>query len=147
MIATPQLGLFEPEPTVSDVVAHTISTPNPERWADSKARVAEIVKRRRELSKAAEVMPARSPEAQELVEASFQKSQAAARQAWGSKPKVCEICGRTKAADRVTIHLHHWSYEPEDWTDVIPLCGSCHQQVHRGEVIEPRTGRFYARRA
>jgi hypothetical protein len=38
--------------------------------------------------------------------------------------RVCEICD--KAADQ----YHHWSYEPEHWLDVIPLCLQCHVEIH-----------------
>jgi hypothetical protein len=51
----------------------------------------------------------------------------------GDLPKVktlsCSKCGR-KAQ-----HYHHWSYAPEHWLDVIPLCVPCHKTVH-AEVIE-----------
>ncbi len=28
---------------------------------------------------------------------------------------------------------HHWSYAPEHWLDVIPVCNACHKKIH--EVI------------
>lgn len=31
--------------------------------------------------------------------------------------------------DRATDY-HHWSYLPEHWLDVIPLCRSCHKKLH-----------------
>ena len=29
------------------------------------------------------------------------------------------------------VELHHESYEPEHWLDVVPLCVSCHKKRHR----------------
>ena len=38
--------------------------------------------------------------------------------------RTCVLCG-SKA------HVyHHWSYAEEDWFNVTPLCGSCHQVHH-----------------
>ena len=37
----------------------------------------------------------------------------------------CVDCG-AQAMD-----LHHHSYEPEHWLDVVPLCRSCHQKRHQ----------------
>lgn len=31
---------------------------------------------------------------------------------------------------------HHWSYEQEHWLDVIPLCRSCHDKLHRMNKVE-----------
>ena len=46
--------------------------------------------------------------------------------------KVCVICGRNR--NQTSIHLHHLSYDAE-WckepdSDLIPLCGDHHLQVH-----------------
>lgn len=30
---------------------------------------------------------------------------------------------------------HHWSYKPEHWLSLIPLCTSHHRQVHTGRVV------------
>lgn len=38
---------------------------------------------------------------------------------------VCEHCGFTGK-----INAHHWSYEKENWLDVIWLCYKCHRNVH-----------------
>lgn len=63
------------------------------------------------------------------------------------RPTACEACGacsvRSGRLRLFTVVLHHWSYEPENWTDTIPLCRSCHMSVHRGRIPEPRTGRIY----
>lgn len=32
--------------------------------------------------------------------------------------------------DKSAKEYHHWSYEPEHWLDVIPLCRSCHRLIH-----------------
>lgn len=40
------------------------------------------------------------------------------------KSCTCQICG--KQAEE----YHHWSYEPEHWLDVIPLCQPCHTKLH-----------------
>ena len=53
-------------------------------------------------------------------------------------PTTCEACNRP---DRRSYVLHHHDYTLP--LDVIPLCGSCHQRVHSGKVVEPRTGRRY----
>lgn len=58
----------------------------------------------------------------------------------------CEVCGAVQ--DQTTDGLpnvvrHHWSYSHP--LDTIPLCLVCHQQVHRGQIAEPRTGRLYAK--
>lgn len=36
----------------------------------------------------------------------------------------CEMCGKQAQT------YHHWSYEPEHWLHVIPLCIKCHKKVH-----------------
>jgi len=47
----------------------------------------------------------------------------------GNLPRIstqqCEFCGRQAE------QYHHWSYLPEHWLDVIPLCRQCHTNVHR----------------
>lgn len=35
-------------------------------------------------------------------------------------------CGCQRQAEQ----YHHWSYEPQDWLDVIPMRRTCHQQIH-----------------
>lgn len=42
------------------------------------------------------------------------------------KPSTCEHCG----GEFVVISGHHWSYEPENWLDVIWLCSRCHGREH-----------------
>lgn len=37
----------------------------------------------------------------------------------------CNRC-KSKAA-----HYHHWSYLPEHWLDVEPLCKKCHDLIHK----------------
>lgn len=64
-------------------------------------------------------------------------------------PTVCEACGETQKIRRINgttakrVVYHHWSYAPEHWLDVIPLCQSCHHQIHWGQRLEPRTNRVY----
>lgn len=36
----------------------------------------------------------------------------------------CQDCSES------AIEYHHWSYEPEHWLDVIPLCKKCHTERH-----------------
>lgn len=36
----------------------------------------------------------------------------------------CLYCGSD------ATEYHHWSYEPEHWLDVVPLCHSCHMKIH-----------------
>lgn len=47
----------------------------------------------------------------------------------GRLPRVvshtCADCGNQAK------HYHHWSYAPEHWLDVIPLCAQCHADRHR----------------
>jgi len=43
--------------------------------------------------------------------------------------KICEACGSTK-----DIHLHHKTYRrlrEETSRDLVPLCSTCHDEVHR----------------
>lgn len=51
----------------------------------------------------------------------------------GRMPKpttlACRICGNR--AD----HYHHWSYLPENWLNVIPLCKHCHGMLHKGSLV------------
>ena len=45
-------------------------------------------------------------------------------------PKVCQGCGAIEG-----LHLHHRTYKrlgAERLTDLVPLCESCHAEVHRG---------------
>lgn len=51
---------------------------------------------------------------------------------------TCEACGSARK-----IHQHHHDYTKRD--DTIPLCASCHRDVHNGSLPEPRTGRFYVK--
>jgi hypothetical protein len=44
---------------------------------------------------------------------------------------ACKVCG-----GRAVLY-HHWSYLPEHWLDVIPLCDRCHKHVHLGEIVHP----------
>lgn len=39
----------------------------------------------------------------------------------------CEHCGTSEKK----IQAHHWSYEPENWLDVIWLCTECHGKEHK----------------
>lgn len=58
----------------------------------------------------------------------------------------CEACGAPQGVGTDNLPLvvrHHWSYSHP--LDTIPLCLECHQQVHRGTIPEPRTGRVYNR--
>lgn len=43
----------------------------------------------------------------------------------------CKICGGRAGA------YHHWSYLPEHWCDVIPLCQHCHTSLHKGTISHP----------
>lgn len=50
----------------------------------------------------------------------------------GTLPKVstrlCVVCSEQAE------HYHHWSYAPEHWLDVIPVCVKCHKMIHTGEI-------------
>lgn len=43
----------------------------------------------------------------------------------------CKICGESANV------YHHWSYLPEHWYDVIPLCNHCHGSLHKGVLTHP----------
>lgn len=57
--------------------------------------------------------------------------------------RPCEVCGSAQRdeAGSSWVVQHHHDYALQ--LDTIPLCRSCHQQVHRGKILEPRTGRRY----
>lgn len=61
--------------------------------------------------------------------------------------QACEVCGAKQENKRGahpsgwTVVWHHWNYDLP--LDVIPMCRSCHNSMHRGSVQEPRTGRWY----
>jgi uncharacterized Zn finger protein (UPF0148 family) len=38
------------------------------------------------------------------------------------------------ACNGQAAHYHHWSYAPEHWLDVIPVCARCHKKIHAGEI-------------
>lgn len=42
-----------------------------------------------------------------------------------AKTLVCRKCGAQAE------QYHHWSYEPEHWLDVVPVCVECHREIHR----------------
>ena len=42
---------------------------------------------------------------------------------------LCAKCGMTAK------EYHHWSYNPEHWTNVIPLCKVCHTGLHRMSLV------------
>lgn len=42
--------------------------------------------------------------------------------------KACSHCGLP------ATEYHHWSYAPEHWFDVIPLCRECHKCLHSGTL-------------
>lgn len=57
---------------------------------------------------------------------------------WGRLPKIydqsCATCGRQAQ------QYHHWSYLPENWLSVIPVCTICHGAIHRGALeVNPTT--------
>jgi len=41
-------------------------------------------------------------------------------------PALHYWCSCGKQAEQ----YHHWSYEPEHWFDVIPVCHKCHVHIH-----------------
>lgn len=62
-------------------------------------------------------------------------------------PTTCCVCGvdarplnDTRNPPRWTVQYHHWSYLPEHRLDVVPLCMSCHRQVHCGSIPDPTSG-------
>lgn len=46
----------------------------------------------------------------------------------GVLPPIKEC--KCQKCDKQAQHYHHWSYEPEHWLDVIPLCATCHRKEH-----------------
>lgn len=58
----------------------------------------------------------------------------------GEIPKIktqkCLCC------DEQAIHYHHWSYEKEHWLDVIPLCRTCHVDIHNGLISYPLSSKL-----
>ena len=42
------------------------------------------------------------------------------------KPAKCEACG-----DQLELQGHHWSYEEDNWLDVLWLCAECHGKEHK----------------
>ena len=50
----------------------------------------------------------------------------------GDLPRIstqqCQVCNKQAK------HYHHWSYEPEHWLDVIPVCNFCHGNIHAGNI-------------
>ena len=67
---------------------------------------------------------------------------------WSSKlPSCCYCCGRPRHAG---MHLHHRTYKNlgnERLMDLVPLCESCHQEVHYLHKNDPkckRLGLWYA---
>jgi len=58
------------------------------------------------------------------------------------KAATCEVCGVIDEPAQ-SLHGHHHDYKKP--LDVIWLCIPCHLAVHRGDVVEPRTGRRYNR--
>jgi hypothetical protein len=42
--------------------------------------------------------------------------------------QVCRVCG-VQAQE-----YHHWSYAPEHWFDVVPMCNDCHDALHLGRL-------------
>lgn len=63
-------------------------------------------------------------------------------------PPFCQVCGvagyrrrPAKGGPAIwTIHLHHHSYEPAFWLDVVAVCSKCHAGIHLGRIPEPLTG-------
>jgi hypothetical protein len=49
---------------------------------------------------------------------------------------ACLVCLRGPT------QFHHWSYLPEHRLDVVELCRSCHDRVHRGLMVEPLLGTY-----
>lgn len=45
-------------------------------------------------------------------------------------------CARCKCREKIVFQAHHRSYRPEDWLDVIWLCGRCHWEAKRG--LDPK---------
>ncbi len=76
-----------------------------------------------------------------LLREAAHRSVSMAKRAGLLTPCPCERCGDAES----TTYFHHWSYEPEHWLDVIPLCCKCHRGVHAGRYPEPRTGRILRR--
>lgn len=76
--------------------------------------------------------------AQEPIKAQAMK---AARKALRSG--IIQNPGRCQAAECSSakhIEMHHWSYAPEHWTDVLFVCASDHRQGHARGYIVPAAG-------
>lgn len=69
------------------------------------------------------------------------KAQVVARNAIKSgkliQSPVCECCG----CNSCQIQGHHWSYEPDNYLDVIWLCTSCHGKEHKAINNLKRNGK------
>ena len=63
-------------------------------------------------------------------------------------PDRCTVCGAPgvekrspgKLHGRWSIVLHHWSYDPKHWLEVVAVCDRCHAGIHLGQIPEPLTG-------
>lgn len=53
------------------------------------------------------------------------------------KQKLIKPARKQKCADcgKKAQHLHHESYEPDQWTNVVPLCQSCHKKRHMSSRV------------
>lgn len=53
------------------------------------------------------------------------------------KQKAIKPARKQKCADcgKKAQHLHHESYEPDQWINVVPLCRSCHKKRHMSSKV------------
>jgi hypothetical protein len=50
-----------------------------------------------------------------------------------TKPSSCSSCGRSELSGRQLHGHHHRGYDEAHWLDVVWLCRSCHDELHKQE--------------
>jgi len=56
------------------------------------------------------------------------KMASAVRNGTLDKPTTCSVCGDSSRR----IEGHHWSYDEENWLNVVWCCKQCHSNIHHG---------------
>jgi hypothetical protein len=110
-----------------------------EWWKQHKEKALESQSRHRRRSRDVRNVQSKQYRENNPEKLSAQRAtQAAAKR--GGIPRVkTQTCINCQKQAR---HYHHWSYLPEHWLSVIPVCSECHALIHSGFLVLDNPGKL-----